>query len=349
MKFFKSKKFKVAMGYLYGWGAAIVIVGALFKIQHLPGAGPMLFVGMMTEAFIFFMSAFEPPHAEPDWTLVYPELAGLHGDAHMSGGMTRTSNKKTTSVNDSTAQALDKLLEDAKIGPELIESLGKGFNKLSENTGKLADMSNATVVTNEYLSNVKGASTSVTELSGVYKQTSESLKKDLNATDDYIANIKSASNSASILADSYTKTSEAIKSDLGVTSDYVNSIKNATQSAKDLTNIYTKAAETLSNSANAIGSLSIDGKSFNEQLHKNSQNLSALNSMYELQMQAYNEQMQQTKKMQETYNAMVVKLGETAETSQLFKQELTKLTQNVTALNTIYGNMLTAMNFKQNL
>lgn len=349
MKFFKSKKFKVAMGYLYGWGASIVIVGALFKIQHLPGAGPMLFVGLLTEAFIFFMSAFEPPHAEPDWTLVYPELAGLHADVGHGAMGTRGSGRRNTTVSDSTAQALDKLLEDAKIGPELIESLGKGFNKLSENTSKLADMSNASVVTNEYLTNVKTASSSVSELSGVYKQTSESLKKDLNLSDEYIANMKLASNSAAILADSYNKTSDAIKSDLGVTNEYVNSIKAATQSAKDLTGIYTKAAETLSNSANAIGSLSIDGKSFNEQLSKNSQNLSALNSIYELQMQVYNEQMQQNKKMTETYNAMLSKLGETAESSQIFKQELNKLTQNVSALNTIYGNMLTAMNFKQNL
>lgn len=348
MKFLQSKKFKRGMGFLYGWGASIVIVGALFKIEHLPGSSAMLFAGLLIEALIFFMSAFEPPHAEPDWTLVYPELAGLD-TGHHGAINSRTSGKRNSTTSDSTAQALDKLLEDAKIGPELIESLGKGFNKLSENTSKLADLSNASVVTNEYLTNVKTASTSVNELSGVYKQTSENLKKDLNLSDEYVTNIKAASNSAALLADSYSKTSDAIKSDLGATTEYVSSIKAATQSAKDLTGIYTKAAETLSNSANAIGSLSIDGKSFNEQLSKNSQNLSALNSIYELQMQVYNEQMQQNKKMTETYNAMLSKLSETAESSQVFKQELNKLSQNVSALNTIYGNMLTAMNFKQNL
>ncbi|HUP11506.1 MAG TPA: gliding motility protein GldL, partial [Niastella sp.] len=64
---------------VYGIGAAIVIVGALFKIMHWPGAGPMLVVGLSTEAVIFFFSAFEPPHEEIDWSLVYPELAGMHG------------------------------------------------------------------------------------------------------------------------------------------------------------------------------------------------------------------------------------------------------------------------------
>ena len=63
------------MSKLYGWGAAIVIVGALFKIEHWEGASEMLIIGLGTEAFIFFMSAFEPPHKEPKWELVYPELA----------------------------------------------------------------------------------------------------------------------------------------------------------------------------------------------------------------------------------------------------------------------------------
>ena len=68
------------MAKLYGWGAAVVILGALFKIQHWPGAGIMLTIGLLTEAFIFFFSAFEKPHEEPDWSLVYPELAGMHGE-----------------------------------------------------------------------------------------------------------------------------------------------------------------------------------------------------------------------------------------------------------------------------
>jgi gliding motility-associated protein GldL len=65
------------MKYLYGWGAALVLLGALFKLQYWPGAGTMLTIGMTVEVFIFFFSAFEPIHDEVDWTLVYPELAGM--------------------------------------------------------------------------------------------------------------------------------------------------------------------------------------------------------------------------------------------------------------------------------
>ncbi len=79
-EFVESKTYKTIMKYVYGWGASVVLLGALFKIQHYPGAGPMLVAGMGTEVLIFFLSAFEPLHEDPDWTLVYPELAGMTSD-----------------------------------------------------------------------------------------------------------------------------------------------------------------------------------------------------------------------------------------------------------------------------
>ena len=77
-KIVESRGYKNFMGKLYGWGASVVIVGALFKITHIKGANEMLFIGLITEAVIFFFSAFEKPHVEPDWSLVYPELAGMY-------------------------------------------------------------------------------------------------------------------------------------------------------------------------------------------------------------------------------------------------------------------------------
>ena len=71
----RSNTYKNIMAKLYGWGAAVVIFGALFKILHLPGANIMLIIGMGTEVAIFFFSAFEPLHVEYNWALVYPELA----------------------------------------------------------------------------------------------------------------------------------------------------------------------------------------------------------------------------------------------------------------------------------
>ena len=72
--FLESKRGKVLLNYAYGWGAAVVIIGALFKIRHLDGADLMLTIGLGTEALIFFISGFEKPSEDLDWTLVYPEL-----------------------------------------------------------------------------------------------------------------------------------------------------------------------------------------------------------------------------------------------------------------------------------
>src|SRR5437899_2049123 len=118
-----SKGWKKFMAKLYGFGASVVIIGALFKIQHWPGAGIMLTVGLGTEAVIFFFSAFEPIHEDIDWSLVYPELAGLHGGE-----------EETKAIEDdsSVTESLDKMLEDAKIGPDLIQSLGDGMRNLSD-------------------------------------------------------------------------------------------------------------------------------------------------------------------------------------------------------------------------
>ena len=74
------------MGKVYGLGAAVVILGALWKILHLPGASAMLIAGLGTEAVIFALSAFEPPHEMPDWSLVYPELVGLESEGGGHGG-----------------------------------------------------------------------------------------------------------------------------------------------------------------------------------------------------------------------------------------------------------------------
>ena len=156
----QGKKFKQFMARLYGWGASIVIIGALFKIQHWPFSGFFLVLGLGTEAVIFFFSAFEPPHEDVDWSLVYPELAGMDDDSHGK----KEKKKKT----DPVAQHLDKLMSEAKIGPELIESLGTGLRSLSENTASMANLSSASVATEDYVKNVSKASQSVDQLSSSY-------------------------------------------------------------------------------------------------------------------------------------------------------------------------------------
>jgi len=331
----RSRKFRTFMSRLYGWGASVVIIGALFKIQHYPGAGVMLCIGLGTEAIIFFFSAFEPPHVEPDWSLVYPELAGMYGDVEVE-------QKK------SITEELDKMLEEAKIGPELIASLGAGLNKLSDTTSKLSNVSDALVATNEFVQNIKGASKSAGELTESYKKTSDALSKDINASDEYVNSIKSASQSASVLSNTYNQAADILKSDLGASQEYVNSIKAATKSANDLTEQYSKSAESLTKSALALDFTAVDGKAYGEQIQKISQNLNALNSVYELQLKGTGEQLQATNKLQDTLNQFMGNLGESNENTLKFKNEIATLTKNLSALNNVYGNMLAAMNVNVN-
>ncbi len=163
-----SKKWKQFMAKLYGWGAAVVIIGALFKIQHWPFAGELLTIGLSTEAVIFFFSAFEPPHEDPDWSLVYPQLRS---------GEIDDSYEDVAAIGDGkgVTQQLDEMLADAKIGPDLIESLGDGFRSIKDQAEKMSDISDAQLATGEYVQSIKSASSQVDTLSQTYRDAADSL------------------------------------------------------------------------------------------------------------------------------------------------------------------------------
>ncbi len=148
-----SKKFKNFMAKLYGWGASIVILGALFKLMNWPGAGAMLTIGLGTEAIIFFFSAFEKPHEEPDWSLVYPELAYMKDPD--------TSSKTPT-------QELDNMLEKANVDQALITRLGdnlRSFNETVEGVNKSMD---AVAATGDYSDQMREAARKLAEMNTYY-------------------------------------------------------------------------------------------------------------------------------------------------------------------------------------
>lgn len=318
------------MSKLYGWGASVVILGALFKINHYPGADYMLIAGLGTEALIFFFSAFEPPYVEPDWSLVYPELAGLYSGE-------KEKKKKPT-------EELDDMLKKAQIDQDLISRLGEGFKTLTDRTSKLAEISDAASATNEYVENVRGASKSASELTTAYKTTSESLRKDAGASEEYVSSIKAVSESANALSSSYKKANETLASDVSATKDFTESIKSAMSSANNLAEQYSKSADILSKSAEKLDFSAVDGGSYNEQLKKIVSNLAALNSVYELQMQSSNEQVESSKKVRETMTAFLNQMQESADMMASYREQMANLNQRLSALNNIYGGMLSAMN-----
>ena len=197
----RSNTYKNIMAKLYGWGAAVVIFGALFKIRHLPGANIMLIIGMGTEVAIFFFSAFEPLHVEYNWALVYPELAIADENAEP----TRKERKKEVKGATPTQQ-LDKMLEEAKIGPELIESLAVGMKNLGDNAKKLAGVSDAAVATDAFVGNMTKAAESVRNLSLKYDKVASTLEADGNASMAYSESLKRATNAINQMANAYEQT-----------------------------------------------------------------------------------------------------------------------------------------------
>lgn len=186
-----TKKWKLFMAKLYGIGAAIVIMGALFKIMHWPFAGLMLIIGLSTEAVIFFFSAFEPLHEDPKWELVYPELALAHdedfdlhayldekgesGLVHGGGG-----GGSVTGIT----EKFDSLLEEAKIDAELLNRLGDGIRTLSDNAEGLKAVSGAAAATDNYVASLESASEQVKGLSSTYERASESILGLTNTADE---------------------------------------------------------------------------------------------------------------------------------------------------------------------
>lgn len=151
-----GKGYKNFMAKLYGIGASIVMIGALFKLEHFSIFTPkdatyMLTLGLIVEAIIFFFSAFEPLHAEPDWSIVYPELwDSLHeGEERPEQPMVSTTRRPTTTTAPSMNQ-LTEMLEKANINEATLTKLGDGINRLGDTASKLADISQAASVTSEY-------------------------------------------------------------------------------------------------------------------------------------------------------------------------------------------------------
>ncbi len=164
-----SKKFKNNMAKLYGFGAAIVILGALFKLMDWPGAGAMLTVGLSTEAIIFFFSAFEKPHEDPDWSLVYPELAYMKDP---------DASKKTP------VQELDDMLGKANVDQALITRLGdnlRSFNETVEGVNKSMD---AVSATGDYSDQMREAARKLAEMNTYYDLQLKTMQNMGNSVSD---------------------------------------------------------------------------------------------------------------------------------------------------------------------
>lgn len=172
---------KKVMGFLYGMGAAVVIVGALFKLMHWPGAGPMLVIGLLTEAAIFALSAFEPVEKDLNWELVYPELAG---------GVVGSKSKKENPAEAQglLSQKLDSMLKEAKIDGALMESLGASIKNFEGAAKSIAPTVDSMAGQKKYSEEMSQAAAQMEALNSLYKVQLESASRNAEANKEIAEN-----------------------------------------------------------------------------------------------------------------------------------------------------------------
>jgi gliding motility-associated protein GldL len=287
----QSSGWKNFIAKLYGLGASVVIIGALFKIQHWPLAGTMLTIGLLTEAVIFFFSAFEPLHEEVDWSLVYPELAGIpedetpelaaHGGKYhgVSGG----GGGYGGGAGSVALAKFDEMLEKAEISPDLFQKLGVGMKKLSETTANMNVMGDVTAASSKYMNTINSANDSLGKLSDSYQSTAK---------------------------------------------------------------IINETGSTYRNMSDSLSVIEVGGKSYQQQLESLNKNLSALNAVYELQRKGADDHLKESDSLYKGIQGLVKDLSESAGDTKKYREQITKLNDNLSALNNVYGNMLAAMNVK---
>ena len=260
-----GKKQPYGINNIVSWGATVVIVGLMFKILHWPGATWFIAGGLSAEAILFFLLGFQREEKELDWRRAYPEL-----DEDYDGVMPKAAKAVPMGDNFSNTAALDAMLSEAKIGPELISSLANGLRTFGDKVN--------------------------------------SISRVTDAGDATIA--------------------------------FTQKIKQASASYDNLNNAFEKASANLAEMASS----NVDSKSYHEQINKMAKNLTALNAVYELELQDSSNHLKSMNKFYSEMSATIQDFNSSANDSKQFKDEVNRLAKNLSTLNSIYGNMLSAMN-----
>jgi gliding motility-associated protein GldL len=248
------------------WGASIVILGAMFKINHLggPAGGYMIGIGLAVEACLFFTLGFFPPAEDPQWEKVYPELAVDYQ------GELPAANQRNGFTGNGATSAIDKLLKQADVTPEGINNLGEGLKKFSDKLGHINHITDTAIATDEFSDKLKVAASKY-ELLGV-------------------------------------------------------------------------AFERATAGLNALSGNRVDGDAYHHQVSKLTHNLSMLNSLYEAELNGADVNLRQINHFYKGLSTTLRNLEDSADDTRLFKDEVNKLSKNISALNVFYANMLSAMN-----
>lgn len=183
----QSKSTKKLFNMAYGLGASVVIIGALFKILHWElgplNGGVLLAIGLITEALIFAISAFEPVDDEYDWSLVYPELAGGESQVKKSNQAAEVKEAEA-----SLSAKLDNLLKEAGVDANLMESLGSSIRNFEGAAKGIAPTVDAMESTRKYSEEMVQAAAQMESLNSLYKVQLESASKQASVNEEVVQN-----------------------------------------------------------------------------------------------------------------------------------------------------------------
>lgn len=360
--FLHSKRWKLMQNYIYSWGASVVLIGALFKLEHLPGAPVFLGVGMSIEAIIFFISAFEPLQELPDWKVIYPQLrTGEEKEREVQ--IYKKADEKFGNFfsRGSGGSGGGGGLAIANLPDEQLKNLKDSFETLSKAAKGIADITSATKATEVFVANLNEASNSigsvveanrkvstvmdesVQEIAKSYQSAAHKMNETVDNSSKGIQHtLKDLTDTVSKTADGLKQSSDKVAKEMEKTSaefaQQVNhSASNLTTSYKDLTNSMTNGFKGLEKSSqNYITNL--------DQLNKN---LTAVNTAYELHLKGAGK----VETMVNEYTKGVGEIGKLLNTSveeaKRFNQNTKEINDNIQALNVIYGKMLGALNGKK--
>ena len=179
-----QKNTKKMFNMAYGLGASVVIIGALFKLTHY-SIGPltgnvMLAIGLITEAIIFAISAFEPVDEDLDWSLVYPELAG--------GNLRDKDKAEAREAQSLLSQKLDDMLRDAKLDAGLMKSLGDSIQNFKGAAENIAPAIDSIAATNKYSEQLSLAAAQMESLNSLYKVQLDSTSRQAEINEQVTVN-----------------------------------------------------------------------------------------------------------------------------------------------------------------
>lgn len=256
----KKTSFSTIINKAVSFGASVVIIGLLAKIQHWKQGELLISVGLITESILFFILGLQPEEKDYDWTKAYPVLAEDY-----NGPLPVVAKQ-----NENIVQGLNNMFEDAKIDTKLINTLADGLRTFGDKVNSISRVTDAGDATIAFASKVKQATASYDNLSVAFERASANLSE---------------------MANSHA-----------------------------------------------------DTKAYHEQVNNLARNLSSLNAVYELELQDSSAHLKAMNKFYQNFSLTMSNFSESINDSKLFKEEVGHLAKNLAALNSIYGNMLSAMN-----